>query len=178
MESHARALKHPLHPMLVVFPTALFPLLLVFNALHAFFGDEAFWRVGFWIAALGVLTTLAAMVPGIIDMKAIRDGTKAHRTGMVHAVIGTGVLVLYVAALAVRWPAGSEPHALGLVWVVDALGLVAVSAQGWFGGELVYKHRVGVLEDHEGADPAELTGGAGAPGGARAGARRRGASRP
>jgi uncharacterized membrane protein len=149
-----------MHPMLVMFPTALFPLLVVLDALHLAFGDAAFWTVGFWVAALGVLTTLAAMVPGTIDMRAIPDGTKAHRTGLYHAIVGTAVLVAYALALWMRWPAGSAPEGVWAALAVDVLGVALVSAQGWLGGELVYRHHVGVLSAREGADPVVLATGA------------------
>lgn len=158
MRSRARLFRHPMHPMLVMFPTALFPLLLVLDALHLFLGDEAFWRVGFWVAALGVLTTVAAIIPGTIDMAAIPDRTKAHRTGAIHAVVGTLVLLLYVGALAARWPAGSPPEGLALAMGLDVAGLLAVSAQGWLGGELVYRHHIGVLSEPEGGEPTALAG--------------------
>lgn len=158
MRSKARLLRHPMHPMLVMFPTALFPLLLVLDGLHLAFGDAAFWTVGFWVALLGVLTTLAAIVPGTVDMAAIPDGTKAHRTGLYHAVVGTGVLLAYAAAVWLRWPAGSAPEGVVPAVVLDAAGVLLVGAQGWLGGELVYRHHVGVLSEREGGEPVLLVG--------------------
>lgn len=32
-----------------------------------------------------------------------------------------------------------------------------MSVQGWLGGELVYKHHIGVFDASEGADPRRLT---------------------
>lgn len=159
MRSKARLLRHPMHPMLVMFPTALFPLLVVLDALHLAFGDAAFWTVGFWVAALGVLATLAAMVPGTVDMSAIPGGTKAHRTGLFHAVVGTAVLAAYALALWLRWPAGSAPGNVPAALALDVVGVLLVGAQGWLGGELVYRHHVGVLSEREGADPVVLATG-------------------
>ena len=177
MESKARVLRHPMHPILVMFPTALFPLLLFLDALGLWLGEDAFWVAGFWIAVAGVVTTLAAMVPGTIDMAAIPDGTKAHRTGLIHAVVGTGILLLYGAAVWLRWPAGAVPENALLVTGLDALGVLAVTVQGFLGGELVYRHHVGVLTEAEGGDPVALKGSEPGAGG-RAAVRRRGAERP
>lgn len=156
MRSKARLLRHPMHPMLIVFPTALFPLLVVLDALHWGFGDDAFWTVGFWVAALGVLTTLAAMVPGTVDMMRIPDGTKAHRTGVWHATVGTLTLLAYAASVWGRWPAGSGPERFGLALGIDVLGVLLVTVQGWLGGELIYRHHVGVPTEREGAEPVVL----------------------
>lgn len=156
MRSKARLAGHPLHPMLVMFPTALFPLLLLADLLHLWTGDATFWTVGFWLAALGVLTTLAAIVPGTIDMSGIPDGTRAHRTGLWHAILGTATLLAYGAAAWARWPAGSGPDAFGLAVGIDVLGVLLVTAQGFLGAELVYRHHVGVMTDREGGDPVPL----------------------
>lgn len=156
MRSKARLARHPMHPMLVMFPTALFPLLLLADVLHAWTGDALFWNAGFWLASLGVLSTIAAMVPGIVDMSAIPDGTKAHRTGLWHALVGTATLLAYAAAAWVRWSAGPDTGSFGLAAGIDALGVLLVSVQGWLGGELVYRHHVGVLTDREGGEPVIL----------------------
>lgn len=169
--------------MLIVLPSALFPLLLVLDVLQAWQADTVFWGVGFWIAALGVVGTLAAMVPGIIDMASIPDGTKAHRTGMWHALVGTLTLLAYVAATWVRYT-GAPAAAYGVGLGIDVAGVLLVTIQGWLGGELVYKHHVGVLSDREGGEPTVLlTKGQTGPmpeAGRRAGedARRRDAGRP
>lgn len=156
MRSKARLARHPMHPMLVMLPAALFPILLLADVLLWWTGDATFWRAGFWMAALGVLGTLAAMVPGIIDMSAIPDGTKAHRTGLWHAIVGTAILLAYAAATWIRWSAGDDTGTFGLAAGVDALGLLLVTVQGWLGGELVYRHHVGVLTDREGGEPVIL----------------------
>ncbi|HEX2022947.1 MAG TPA: DUF2231 domain-containing protein [Candidatus Thermoplasmatota archaeon] len=174
MESRARILGHP---MLVVFPTALLPLLALLDVLWYAFGDDALWTAGFWIAAAGVATTLAAMAPGLVDMAAIPDGTKAHRTAVFHVVVGVTVLLAYAASLWARWPAGSAPDGVALATGIDVAGVLLVTVQGWLGGELVYKHHVGVPTSAEGAEPVALTGSE-SPDAATGASRRRGASPP
>ena len=156
MESRARLAGHPAHPMLIVLPSALFPLLLLLDAVHWLSGGEAAWSAGFWLAAAGVAATLAAMVPGIVDMARIPDGTRAHRTGLIHAIVGTATLLAYAAATWLRWGAGTERFPWAAA--VDVLGLLLVTAQGWLGAELVYRHHMGVKTPAEGGDPVTLTG--------------------
>lgn len=170
MRSKARLLGHPLHPMLVMFPVAVFPLLLFFDVLQAWLGVEELWTAGFWLAVAGAVVALAAVVPGTMDMARIPDGTKAHRVGIYHAVVGTLILVLLAVAAWVRWgaaPADRFGWALG----VDVLGTLLVTVQGWLGGELVYRHHVGVNEAGEGGEPVEADS-PGAGGAARRGPRR------
>lgn len=180
MQSRVRLARHPMHPMLVMFPTALFPLLVVLDILHAYFrGDPTFWSVGFWVAAVGVVTTILAMIPGLVDLAAIPDESRAHRTAFAHFIVGSLVLLLYIGAVAARWPVGSGDARFTWAVAVDVLGLLAITAQGWLGGELVYKHHMGVLTGGEGADPVTLkTAEPTARSSAQAGARRPGAERP
>ena len=155
--------------MLIVVPSALFPLLLLLDAVHFFSGDDAAWRVGVWVALAGLAGTLAAIVPGVVDMARIPDGTRAHRTGLIHAVIGTLILAAYAAAAWVRFDAGTDRFLVAAV--LDVVGTLLVTAQGWLGAELVYRHHVGVKTPAEGGDPVTLTGPARKPG--RGDARRR-----
>lgn len=164
MRSRARLLSHPIHPMLIVVPSTLLPALLVFDLLYRFAGVDALWPAGFWLAVLGVAATVAAMVPGIIDLSAIPDGTRAHRIGVYHTIVGSSVLVAYLAAVAVRWPLGGDPDRFLLAAGVDLAGTLLVTVQGWLGGELVYKHHVGVDAPGEGGDPVPLETGSAAKG--------------
>lgn len=147
-----RLFGHPLHPMIVTFPIAIFPLLLFLDALHWWLGAEQMWDAALWLSVAGLATTLAAMVPGIADMRPLQDGTRAHRVGLVHAVVGTLILLAFVAAAWVRWSLG--PDRLLVAAGVDAAGALLVGVQGWLGGELVYRHHVGVASAEEGAEPA------------------------
>jgi uncharacterized membrane protein len=171
MESRVRVARHPLHPILVMFPTALLPLLLFMDALLWWTGDAAFWTAGSWVAIAGVAMTLLAIGAGIPDMMAIPDGHRAHRTGIFHAIVGTTILVVFVASMWARWNAGTDR--LVLAGVIDLVGVLLVSVQGWLGAELVYRHHLGVRSTAEGADPVALTSSE-APRGARADARRPG----
>src|SRR5581483_10005401 len=117
--------------------------------------------------------------PGPRRPLGIPDESPAHRTALVHLGVGVVILVLYLGAVAARWPAGSDDARFLPAVVVDVLGLLAITAQGWLGGELVYKHHVGVLTPSEGGDPVTLEARpAQGPSSARGGARRPGAERP
>lgn len=149
-----RLFKHPLHPMLVMFPVAIFPLLLFLDALQWWLDAPQLWDAAFWLAVAGLASTLAAIVPGVADMRPLQDGTREHRIGVIHAVLGTLTLVAFLAAVWVRWTAGAD--SLLLAASVDLAGVALVSAQGWLGGELVYHHHVGVQGIEEGGAPAAI----------------------
>lgn len=177
MRSRLRLAKHPVHPMVVMFPMALLPLLLALDGLQAYLGDEGFWRVGFWVALLGGLATLAGIATGIPDLAGIPDGTRAHRKAAFHFVVGLTILATYAAAAWARM--GSPADRFGLAVGLDVAGLLLVTVQGWLGGELVYKHHMGVSGADEGGDPTPIMRKASAEDPAASGdAPRRGALRP
>jgi len=99
MESRAKLLGHPVHPMLIVLPLGLFIGAVVFDALSIWRGNVILAAVGFWNIAGGVIGGLLAAVFGLIDWFAIPSGTRAKRIGLLHGASN----VVVVAAFAVAW---------------------------------------------------------------------------
>jgi uncharacterized membrane protein len=158
MESRLTFAKHPTHPILIIFPAAFFPLLVFLDILRAAYGADIFWTVGFWIAVAGIVMTILAAIPGFVDYLGIPGGTRAKRTATIHLTVGVIVLVLYALATWARTPVGAPPAHLASGVVFDVLGLIGILVQGWLGGELVYRHHLGVLAEPEGGEPTALEG--------------------
>jgi uncharacterized membrane protein len=145
---------HPVHVMIVPFAMAPFALLVVFDAL-AFLGTDVADVVALAIASFGLAASLAAILTGLVDLAAIPDGSRAHTVAAVHFAGGIAIAVLYAASAGLVFWRGLSPGDTGLL-AVNLVGTLAVGGQGWLGGELVTRHRIGVLEDEEGADPTQL----------------------
>ncbi|HJX27762.1 MAG TPA: DUF2231 domain-containing protein, partial [Thermoanaerobaculia bacterium] len=75
MESKAKVLGHPLHQMLIVFPLGLLATGVVFDAIYLASDNPTMSTVSYWMIVSGILTGLAAAVPGWIDWLAIPGGT-------------------------------------------------------------------------------------------------------
>src|SRR5918996_3926031 len=99
MESRAKLLGHPVHPMLIVLPLGLFIAAVVFDGVYLWRGSATFATVAYWNIAGGIVGGLLAAVFGLIDWLAIPAGTRAKRIGLLHG--GSNVLV--VAAFALVW---------------------------------------------------------------------------
>jgi uncharacterized membrane protein len=143
MESHAKLLGHPVHPMLIVFPLGLFISAVAFDLVHLWTNNDAFAVVSFWNIAGGLIGGLLAAVFGLIDWMAIPRGTRAKRIGLVHGVGNVGVVALFALSLWLRSAvSGYVPGtaAVGLAVAGFALG----GFTGWLGGELVDRLGVGV----------------------------------
>src|SRR5687768_16170152 len=141
MESRAKLLGHPVHPMLIVFPLGLFISAVVFDLVRLWTGNDTFAAVSFWNIAGGILGGLLAAVFGLIDWLAIPAATRAKRIGLLHGIGNVAVVALFALSLWLRaLVPGYVPStaAFGLAVAGVALGGVT----GWLGGELV--DRLGV----------------------------------
>lgn len=148
-QTRARIARHPIHPMLIVFPIGLWVAALVFDVVHAFTGT-ALWRtLAFWNIAGGIVGALAAAVPGLIDYTEMRG--RARRIANWHMALNLGVTGLFAVnwLLRSRW---GEQFISADSWIPLALSVVGnavLAVSGWLGGEMVYVERVGVAEADE-----------------------------
>jgi len=157
MESRAKFLGHPVHPMLIVLPLGLFIGAVVFDAVGFVFGTTAFHAVSYWNIAGGIVGGLLAAVFGFVDWLAIPAGTRAKRIGLWHG-IGN---VIVVALFAASWIARRDEPALVPTMLAFGLGLAALilgSIAAWLGGELVDRLGVGVDDGANLNAPSSLSG--------------------
>jgi uncharacterized membrane protein len=157
MESKAKLLGHPIHPMLIVLPLGLLSAAVVFDIVYLVIDEDVFSTIAFWNIALGVVGGLLAAIFGAIDWFNIPRDTRAKRIGLFHGVGNVIVVALFAISWVIRLgdPA-YEPGVAGYVFSFAGIGLALVT--GWLGGELV--DRLGVGVDH-GANvdaPSSLTG--------------------
>ncbi len=133
---------HPIHPMLIPFPIAL--LLAAFGADLAFAmsADPFFARAALWLAGTGALAALVAAAVGLADFLTI-ERARLHQVGWIHAIGAGTTVVLAATSWLMRL---GDPVGAALPWGLAASGLVAValSVTGWAGGELPYRHLIGV----------------------------------
>jgi uncharacterized membrane protein len=157
MESRAKFLGHPIHPMLIVLPLGLFIAAVAFDAVYLWRGSATFATVAYWNIAGGIAGGLLAAVFGLIDWLAIPSGTRAKRIGLLHG--GSNVLV--VAIFALVWLArGNSLHngPTTTLFLVELVGLALGSVAGWLGGELVDRLGVGVDDGAHVDAPSSLSG--------------------
>jgi uncharacterized membrane protein len=157
MESRAKLLGHPIHPMLIVLPLGLFLSAVVFDALYLWRGTPAFGEVGYWNIAAGIIGGLLAAVFGLIDWLAIPAGTRAKRIGLLHG----GSMVLVVTAFAAAWwmrTSAFEQIPTTNVFLLELAALALGTVAAWLGGELVDRLGVGVDDGAHLDAPSSLSG--------------------
>jgi uncharacterized membrane protein len=154
MESRAKILGHPVHQMLIVFPLGLLATASIFDAISGRTKNPKWHEAGHYMIGTGVVTGLAAAVPGLIDYLAIPENTRAKRIGLVHGLGNVVVTGLFAASWLMRRGRAGSPSrgAIALSTAGTALALVT----GWLGGELVDRLSVGVDEDAHLDAPSSL----------------------
>lgn len=156
MESKAKLLGHPLHPMLIVFPLGLLATAVVFDIVGFAKSDSSWFGISYWMIAAGIIGGLLAAVFGLIDWAAIPSGTRAKNIGLMHGAVNVVVVLLFIGSWLLRSSAPQSPSSTALALSFIALALALVG--GWLGGELVDRLGVGVDNGAHLDAPSSLSG--------------------
>jgi uncharacterized membrane protein len=144
MRSRAGFRNHPLHPMLVVFPIALWIFSFVCDIAYHAGSYNALWKeMAFYSMLGGIVGALAAAIPGIVDYLAIRDA-QVKRVATMHMILNLIVVVLFIFNLGMRFNAPADPDQQLFGTILSLVGILLMAISGWLGGSLVYVHHVGV----------------------------------
>jgi len=155
MESRVKLAGHPVHQMLIVFPLGLLATAVVFDVIFLVTDNPAWTMAAFYMIGVGVLTGLAAAVPGAIDWLAIPRSTRAKRIGLVHGAGNVVVVALFAMSWYFRRDQPAAPPTGAVVAGLLGAGLSVVT--GWLGGELVNRLGVGVDDGAHLDAPSSLT---------------------
>ena len=148
MSISARIAGHPVHPMLVSFPIALFVVALLCDLARIISGTSTpYWTLAYYSIGGGIVGALLAALPGFIDYLSLPN-TRVRRVGLWHMTANSGVVILFVINFYLRRPASAAAGGggKGLLLVLSSAGVVLLGVAGWLGGELVYVHGAGVDE--------------------------------
>lgn len=147
MRSKASLGGHPVHPMLVVIPLGALPTALVFDVLQLVRGETPWRSAGFVATLVGVAGIALAAIPGLIDLHAsVPKRGAVHAVARAHMGFGLALLGYFSLVALLRWATLAEPSTFA-AWATlgaSALGNLGLIAQGFLGGELRARHRIGV----------------------------------
>jgi len=143
MKSRAGIAGHPIHPMLVPFPIALWIFSLASDFIYLFgFGGPVWKDIALYTIVAGVGGGLAAAVPGYLDYRGITEPLAA-KIAERHMIINVSLVLLFSINVLLRLSTG--PHAIAPI-VLSVVGVGGLVISGWLGGELVYVKGVGVQD--------------------------------
>jgi len=157
IRSRIAILRHPLHPMVVVFPIAFLMSTGATDAVYWWRGDPFWALASFWLCAGGFATGVLAAVLGIADFVQVREA-RTHIAGWSHFLVGIMTVSLAGASLLLRL---DDPVGAVLPWGIflSAVLFVLVGVTGWLGGTLTFRHRIGTYShaiDRQDPDEAPL----------------------
>jgi len=140
---------HPLHPILIPFPIAFLVGALVTDIVFTRVGDPFWARASQWLIGAGLVMGAVAAVFGLIDFVTIRR-VRSLAAGWMHFLGNAAALLLSLWNLLQRTNAPDMTVTqTGLILSAVVVAILVVT--GWLGGELAYRHRIGVIEP-EGED--------------------------
>ena len=146
MASPASIGGHPIHPMLIPFPLALWVFSFIADVLYLWRGNPV-WRdwIAFYTLLGGIIGGAMAAVPGLIDWLSLKD-PEAVKIANWHARLNVIALLIFVASFYLRTTSGAGliGGSYTIPLALSILGVVLITITGWLGGELVFKHGVAV----------------------------------
>jgi uncharacterized membrane protein len=144
MRSRAALAGHPLHPVAVTIPVGAFTVTLLGDLLVLAHRAGPWDATARYALAIGIAGALAAAVLGFIDYFGVKMSAAGKKVVNWHLRTNLAAVVLFGLSL---WLRQTNP----MRWSYSAVaastaGYVVLLIGGWLGGELVFKHKVGVLE--------------------------------
>jgi uncharacterized membrane protein len=151
-----KILGHPVHPMLIVFPVGLLVTAVIFDAVDVFGGSPTFGTIAYWNIVAGLVGAVLAAATGLADWLKIPAGTRAKKIGIIHAALNSIVLIVFLIVAIAR--TGGDTKSAGVsLFALEVLAIAIAGASAWYGGELAYRHGIGVEPGAHADSPGSLS---------------------
>jgi uncharacterized membrane protein len=128
----------------VQFPIAFLVGALLSDAIFLFTQDLFWAKASYWLIVGGLAGGIAAAITGMLDFLRIQRVRK-RTAGWMHLILNVSALVLAIVNLLLRW---NDPVSPILPWglVLSVIISTLLGVSGWYGGELVYRHKISVID--------------------------------
>lgn len=152
MASPASIGGHPIHPMIIPFPIALWVFSLIADVVYLWRGNPV-WKdyIAFYTLLAGILGAAVAAVPGLIDWLSLKQ-PKVVNIANWHAGLNVIALLIFAASCYLRTTSGARivSGSYTIPIALSVLGVILISISGYLGGEMVFKHGVAVNQPPSG----------------------------
>lgn len=141
--------KHPMHPALVALPIGLMLWTFACDVIYVLSGKDAMWyNFAVYSGAAAIITALGAALPGFGDYLTMRMRDEVRRIATAHMLINLAVVALFGVAFVLMLKHNAvDGSSLVAVVVLHFVGVGMLGLSGWLGGEMVFRHHVGVVDD-------------------------------
>lgn len=140
--STARIGRHPIHPMLVPFPIVFFVSAFVTDLLFVSGYGSVWASASYWLLIAGLIGAALAAVAGLVDFL---GEARIRRLGAAKAHLAGNVTAVVLQVINAYMRSGDPTIAVaGSGIILSGVVVVILLITGWLGGELVFRHGVGV----------------------------------
>lgn len=137
---------HPIHIMIIHFPTVLLPMDILFSFLTYYTKNTGFLNAAFYCLEIGVLSGALALLTGLADLLAIdRTNKPAMATALIHGFINLSVLLVFAIFAFKSWqlyPNLAKPQLASLV--VKTVMILVLFVGNYLGGKLILSYHLGI----------------------------------
>jgi len=141
MRTKASFKGHAIHQMLIPFPIGFFVGAFLFDLLGYLFSNSSFYQTSYYLGIAGIISALAAALPGFIDfLFSVPPNSSGKKRAVQHLSVNLTATALFTAAVLLR----EDPSdTSATVFVTELLGISLLTIGGWLGGTLVNRNFIG-----------------------------------
>jgi uncharacterized membrane protein len=136
---------HPIHPMLIPFPIVCFILTLVADIFFLNTHDHPWATASRILLAIGLVMAALAAIAGLTDFFG-DDRIRRSSDAVKHMLANVTAVILELINFFLRWHNDAAIGKIGVYLSVIVVLILVYS--GWKGGDLVYRHGIGVNDGH------------------------------
>lgn len=141
--SSVAILGHPIHPVIVIFPVAFLSAAAGADVGYWLTKSEFWAEASIWLIGGGLLAGIAAAVVGMLDFIRI-PRVRNRMAGWAHMWLNVAVLALSAVNFVIRL-VYVETIILPIGLILSLAVAALLMPSGWYGGELTFRHKVGIV---------------------------------
>ena len=139
-------LKHPLHPIIVHVPMAMWPGALIFDLLSQWqIGGNAMVRLSFYAIVFGLVASLLAVPTGVLDWSGIKREKPAWKIGLYHMTLNLVVALLFAVNFGLRLQTYRQASKVDSTpFLLSIIGTALLITSAYLGGMMTYQYGISV----------------------------------
>ena len=136
---------HPIHPMLIPFPIVCFIGALVTDIVFLNNQDPGWATASRWLLGVGIVMAALAAAAGLTDFMG-DDRIRRLGDAVKHMLANVAAVVLEIVNFVLRLNGDGAVGKIGVY--LSAIVVLILLYSGWKGGDLVFRHGIGVRDRH------------------------------
>lgn len=136
---------HPIHPMLVHFPIALWSVATAAHVASAAGLTGPFDMIAKFANGGGLAMAMLAMIPGLLELRSIGPQSEAMHVATWHMMIMATAWLCFLLALMMSISTDASMAKFGPA-ACAVVGFLLMGVGGWYGGRLVYEFGIAIKD--------------------------------